>query len=556
MEAQMHRPFAGHQEQSPHTGPNSGEVEHHHEKKSVLKKVKAKAKKIKDSIKHLGHDHEDEDEDDQEYDYEEMVDDPELHGAPIYESSAIRSGVLPNQDIGIMAPKSTSRREDLLDSSVSIEDKMRQFVHRTRAGRETDDNPAEHKSHVPHSSGIERTGREPGARFGVLEGLQEDPQAPMDKPNPSNYETKVTGPTGQSVEEIEVHPLIASFGKMTVEDETKSKSFPKQNNSYSGSHDQFSPEAIPASTQFGPESIPGQFDSGKPRDDMPSDPIDGKSPSGLGSGSYTDKISSAATLLVDNATTAKNAIASKLGYGDGTEEKGTHTSATPTKSPTEYGTEEKGTHTRATPTKSPTEYAHKAAGAVTKTLAPIYSKVAGVGNALVSKVPGISTEEVGVTESSTEANKTRGPTMKEYLAEKLKPGEEDKALSEVISDSLHPQKAAGEREGRRPMGQVTESEEVARRLGSGQENRREGTDALIAGSESSGNSVIDKFKDAVTSWVLKGGESPTSHQKSPPISLGNLLWYLSTILVMHLCRCALLIPCLFCDSGNIEGFKE
>jgi len=76
-----------------------GTVEHHdeHEKKSVLKKVKAKAKKIKDTITKHGH-HDDHEQghghdqyqyenqhipDDHDLDEEDEVDeDPEIHGAP------------------------------------------------------------------------------------------------------------------------------------------------------------------------------------------------------------------------------------------------------------------------------------------------------------------------------------------------------------------------------------------------------------------------------------------------------------------------------------------
>lgn len=63
--------------------------EHSHEKKSVLKKVKAKAKKIKDTLKKHGHDHEhhpderynpdDHDLDEEDDEDEEMVEDPEVH---------------------------------------------------------------------------------------------------------------------------------------------------------------------------------------------------------------------------------------------------------------------------------------------------------------------------------------------------------------------------------------------------------------------------------------------------------------------------------------------
>lgn len=55
----------------------------HHEKKSVLKKVKAKAKKIKDTITKHGHGHDHHDEEDVSDDEEdEVVEDPEIQGAP------------------------------------------------------------------------------------------------------------------------------------------------------------------------------------------------------------------------------------------------------------------------------------------------------------------------------------------------------------------------------------------------------------------------------------------------------------------------------------------
>lgn len=70
--------------------------EHHREKPSVLKKVKAKAKKIKDTLKKHGHGHTHDHEHDDDYHHdvhipddhdldeedEEIDEDPEVHGAP------------------------------------------------------------------------------------------------------------------------------------------------------------------------------------------------------------------------------------------------------------------------------------------------------------------------------------------------------------------------------------------------------------------------------------------------------------------------------------------
>ena len=71
-----------------------GEDQYNHGKKSVLRRVKAKATKIKDTIKKHGHghnfDHEyrhisddhDLDKEDEQDEFEGIVQDPEVHGAP------------------------------------------------------------------------------------------------------------------------------------------------------------------------------------------------------------------------------------------------------------------------------------------------------------------------------------------------------------------------------------------------------------------------------------------------------------------------------------------
>ena len=61
-------------------GDGHQETQHHDEKKSVLKKVKAKAKKIKDTVTghHGNHDHDH----DHDNDDDEMERDHEAHGVP------------------------------------------------------------------------------------------------------------------------------------------------------------------------------------------------------------------------------------------------------------------------------------------------------------------------------------------------------------------------------------------------------------------------------------------------------------------------------------------
>ncbi|KAG8390312.1 hypothetical protein BUALT_Bualt01G0070500 [Buddleja alternifolia] len=98
----------------------------------------------------------------------------------------------------------------------------------------------------------------------------------------------------------------------------------------------------------------------------------------------------------------------------------------------------------------------------------------------------------------------KGTSVREYLGEKFRPGDEDKALSEVITNAFHKKKDSRQRVGKEhPVGKVTESEEVAAHLGTGKENKRERDDALASGAESSGQGVVDRLKDAIGSWLGK-----------------------------------------------------
>lgn len=94
-------------------------------------------------------------------------------------------------------------------------------------------------------------------------------------------------------------------------------------------------------------------------------------------------------------------------------------------------------------------------------------------------------------------------SAKKYLCEKLKPGEEDKALSEVITNALQKKKPP-------KRGKVTVSKEVAERLGLEQQNKREGEDAVAAGEESRGDGVAEKLQNAVSSWLGKSNGIQTA----------------------------------------------
>ncbi|KAL0798430.1 hypothetical protein Bca101_053605 [Brassica carinata] len=62
-----------------------------------------------------------------------------------------------------------------------------------------------------------------------------------------------------------------------------------------------------------------------------------------------------------------------------------------------------------------------------------YGKAKGTGASVMTKLPFSS----GGTSTETQQGQDKGISAKEYLREKLSPGEEDKALSEVVSEKLH-----------------------------------------------------------------------------------------------------------------------
>ncbi|XP_052187716.1 low-temperature-induced 65 kDa protein-like isoform X2 [Diospyros lotus] len=389
-----------------------GHEEHHHEKPSVMQKVKARAKMIKETIKKHGHghdqdDHQSHEEEEEEDDEEKMVQDPEVHGSPMYESATVRSGAATQQPAVVNLEEPTMMAEDRYDTNLT-EPAARPLT-----------------SRLEEHSGQEKVelGRSiPG-------GLEEDPQEPINPTEPSNYQSKATDPTGDGGEAGISPPILQALDKMSVSDEPESKPKPDV---YTGSHDQFSPEPLPPSAAVNPAdtgSALKSFDSSKPEDagvpftKRPSD-----------QSSYTGMVSSVTSTIADKAAAAKNVVASKLGYGrnEAKEESGKPTSS------------------------------------VAEKLAPEYEKAANVGSSVAAKVPG--------RETGDQRGGEKGASVKEYLAEKLRPGDEDKALSEAISSALHKPKqeqqkaATAAEEEEKPVAKVTTSEGLERRLGSQNED--------------------------------------------------------------------------------------
>ncbi|KAM3320024.1 low-temperature-induced 65 kDa protein [Capsicum chacoense] len=391
---------------------------------------------------------------------------------------------------------------------------FREQMHRTPTASETHE--AEGFDYVTAHGELKDQGLQE-RKFKVLTSLEEDPHVPKDRPemnpHPANYQSKVTDPTGANNEEAGVGPLVQSFEKMGVNDVPETtgeqgiegiRTEPRaagdmeldqgtEHGQYTGSHDQFAPQETPTNFPLVPEdteSVPKSMDPRNP-EDLPQGTLTGKP------GSYTEKISSATSVIADKAVAAKNVVASKLGYA-GTNEETKETQAT----------EVDKDSTRTT---SATGLAQKAASTVAGKLAPVYEKVAGAGSTVMAKVQGTTTGVAGHEGNTKETDK--GVSMKEYLAEKFKPGEEDKALSEVISGSLSRQKEKTEETGEaKPMGKVTESEEVERRLGPIGNTMKEenGASGETQVGEGFGQGVVDRVKGAVSTWFGKGGEAQTA----------------------------------------------
>nr|KAJ0220984.1 hypothetical protein LSAT_V11C200099810 [Lactuca sativa] len=265
--------------------------------------------------------------------------------------------------------------------------------------------------------------------------------------------------------EAQLSQIQHSLGKMGIRDE----------------HD--------SSSDFEPKTLEHNHPENLPRDTVTGNPSSRSS-------SYVEKISSSASAIADKAA---DVITSKLGYSSQTPSTGQH---------------ETGKSSGAA-----TDYAHKITDTVTGTLAPVYEKVVDAGSAVMSKVQG-SVSGTGqpqvqrgsdtrsgsrTMEKGREADK--GVSVKEYLVETLKPGDEDKALSDVITHAFHrgnhgeSEKKSGED---RPIDRVTESVEVRERLGSDHREEHEHSGNVITADKG----VADRLIGAMGSWFGGKGNVP------------------------------------------------
>ncbi|XP_041002849.1 low-temperature-induced 65 kDa protein [Juglans microcarpa x Juglans regia] len=620
-----------------HPPAEGHEDEHSHEKTSVFKKVKAKAKRMKDTLKkhgqgpdqdhhehhpdehHIPDDHDLGKEDDED---EEMVEDPEVHARTETENSG--KSKLDFGRLGATredAPSPGERHESKIIKPIKgIEPNTDQPISKfgnpivsgeqSHAPQNTPVSPPPGdygtKATDPTKTSVLGEGGGTGQPKVNLErpmGLEEDRHAPKDRSephSPTNYRTKVTDPKGTGGEEAGIAPILQSFEKMKVHDEPSPKPTGPDDNSPTTirqqftkspteSHDQFSPGPIPpeAKTVRDKSQLPESFDATKRTDDSwdiseepkPTGPDDNSpttitklpddsrdiSEEPMNQRSSTEKIPPATSTIADKAISAKNVVASKSGYGEpkpkptGPDDNSPTTitkltddsrniseeprSSTEKISPatstiadkaisaknavaSKFGYGEKdmtsGTEVRQSgdnAKSSPAEYGKKIAATETEKQNPVYEKVAEAGSTAISKVHGTGTTDTdpGIgneSRSSDVRGQDKGVSVKDYFLEKSRPGDEDRALAEVISDTLHkPNKKPGEGE-MPPMGKVTESGEVARQLGTKEDNSCQGMQSSdVNNSQEKG--VVDKFKGAVGSWFGLGGESQPQVSPQP-----------------------------------------
>ncbi|KAL2920643.1 Low-temperature-induced 65 kDa protein [Bienertia sinuspersici] len=427
---------------------------------------------------------------------------------------------------------------------------------------------------IAHLGGNHGTGAEErnigrrGVVLGNREHLEKDPNAvrdPGEKPHAENYQAKVADPTGEGGEAIGVTPILHQLDKMNIHEEPQQKSnirsrqeesmfkpkhSPEDQKISTGSHNQFSPEPITTETSKFLQTPESKFQSSG-HEGPHEEPHDRSEQE---QGSYTDKISAAAAMVADKAKQATSSVTSKLGYGGSSDQhpattasSGLHGEQSETRG---YGrsdqqpsvtTSSEGLHGKQQSEAggygekiSTTTAADKAAQAkdvvatklgyggnheggtivdtVKGSIAPVYNKVAEVGSNMAKKVQGSGTgREVGPTSTTGPTDgPDKGVSMKQYLVEKLRPGEDDKALSEVITEALplHKRKedvsksrGEGEEGKKVPVkGRVTESEEVKRRLGSSEDTSYDNAGSGLA---SPGKGVIDRLKDAANFWYQK-----------------------------------------------------
>ncbi|XVE64220.1 hypothetical protein DITRI_Ditri07aG0083900 [Diplodiscus trichospermus] len=357
---------------------------------------------------------------------------------------------------------------------------------------------------------------QPKVNLHIPKGLEEDPAAPKDTPDACvtiNYQTKVADPTGKGGEATGMTSILHSLDKTNIYDEQDRA---RGHNLAPGTHNRSSESSFRTGSQdnFSPEPVAG-LPTGTPENaPLMSETLDTTKPQEREHNIEADKSSNQSSMPETMDTTKPQ----EREHNIEADKSSNHSSMSETMDTTKP--QEREHNIEADKSSNQSSYAEKVSSAIkqastidygkkmattmTEKLTPVYEKVAGAGSTVMSKLHGPGTGTASEVQTEVQ-EQDKGVTMKGYFAEKLKPSEEDKALSEVISDALHMKNEYPEKE-TRARGKVTESEEVARRLGTGEERDER---AGPGSTNSPTKGVVDKLKGALGSWLGKGEESQT-----------------------------------------------
>ncbi|KAG2310388.1 hypothetical protein Bca4012_024900 [Brassica carinata] len=505
MQSQMTRPYVHDQAEDPIRAHHPEEEEHQEKGATkVLKKVKEKAKKIKNSLTKHGHGHE------HDHDIEIEDDENEEHGAPVYTQGGVTDQPEPLRHPGeanvpapeeIVPPGTKVFPVVSSDNTKHVEpEPSRETLYRHEAASYpadmSDERREAHQTPMTTPASLlsateDVTGTfAPGDDNEYLsgqgkvniersKGLEEDPSGPGGGSSylgvVSNYQSKVTDPIHEGGGEAGVPEIVESLGRMQVSPDEKpgrgfESDFPTRSHEFGLKNESETEKDIPVRNDDVKVERQEEAHESKPS-------------------TYTEKIGSATSFVTDKAIAAKNVVASKLGYSG---ESGKHQSST--------GDE-------ATP-RSSTGYGQKVAGTVADKLTPVYEKVKETGSTVITKLP-LSGGGSGAEEKKQVEGK--GVLTRDYLAEKLRPGEEDKALAEVIAEKLHLEG------GEKKTTMTKEVEVTVEKIPVDQilEEKEHGEAALAEDEKvggGGGGGMVGKLKGAVSSWL--GGTTEEVKPKS------------------------------------------
>nr|XP_007143405.1 hypothetical protein PHAVU_007G069800g [Phaseolus vulgaris]ESW15399.1 hypothetical protein PHAVU_007G069800g [Phaseolus vulgaris] len=409
------------------------EVHENDEHYPHILQVKAKAKKIKDRIKKHGHqvldgnrecneDQHNLDEDNLNED-EDMNEDTQVPETPIHESEDVKSVTPTSEQLGTLGKSGTDFGEE-------------------KAG--------------PPKDNLD----------GTME-LEEEPYSPgrPEAYTPPIYHTKVTHPIEEVKDEME-----ESFARMNVQDEPKS--IPELNlqptvvDSEYPHVDQFLPHLSAA--------MQTQYPSSESHEQFTQETMSPNINKNLQNVTDSRQTFNTITTTVEEHSCYEANTYRAISPKDVTASEAGSVEKDDRKDNVETIEEQPKSGDASNMAGSTAEYGKNIAHSLTQKLAPVYDKVAGVGSAVKSKVSGTSTGGVGTERKNEVKEEDKGVSVKDYLAEKLRPGEEDKALSEVISEALHKRK----------------EEPVKNEHHGGDEKMR----------DDPGKGVVDKLKGVVGSW--------------------------------------------------------